>query len=158
MHTIEPCQDIRLRQSGVQWELYISQLIFTYFLFTHTHTHNPSWTLSANTHISLPALFFLFNASVLPLGQQPSAKPISKCCLHHTTFVAILMSGHFNFLFLGRFKVQMLKVKPRSSPEGARLWTGMRDAVARGNNKLLCMNNIQPFLTLFIYYSHRFSL
>lgn len=121
--------------------------------YTHTHAHNPSRSLSAHTHTHITAstflFFFLFIASVLPLGQQPSANPISKCCLHHTTFVAILTSGHFNFLFLGRFKVQMLKVKPRSSPEGAHPWTGMGDAVARGNNKLLCINYIQPVFKSF---------
>ena len=38
----------------------------------HTHTY---------THTSTSLLAFFHNAS--PLGQQPSAKPVSMCCLHH---------------------------------------------------------------------------
>lgn len=92
--------------------------IYSPLMHTHTHSLPPSWIMfSVDTYTLASKFFFFFSfcfryASVLPLGQQPSAKPISKCCLHHPTFVAILMSGHVNFLFLGRFKVKMLKVKP----------------------------------------------
>ena len=73
---------------------------------------------------------------------------MSKCCLHHPTFVAILMSGHFNFLFLGRFKVQVLKVRPRSLIEEALLWHRTGNVVTTGNNKRLSSNNTRHFCTL----------
>ncbi len=123
---------------------------------SHTHTHTLSLSLTHPPGLCqhmyhCQHFSFLSYASVLPLGQQPSAKPISKCCLHHPTFVAILMSGHFNFLFLGRFKVQMLKVKPRSWLEEAHLWHRMGNVVTKGNSKLIFMNNAQPFVYCWVY-------
>lgn len=119
----QPSADLRPRRSGVQWELCISQLIFCIFFSFHTLTHT-----HIKTHILLHGLcqhiyrchctFFFFClfafclfASSLLSGQQPSEKPISKCCLHRPTFVAIVMSGNVNFLFLG--EIQSLNVKAR---------------------------------------------
>lgn len=96
---------------------------FACFIFFYTQTHSLTHSLFGlchhkHTHITASTFFFLFlslslwfYASVLPSGQQPSEKkkPMSKCCLHHPTFAAILMSGHFNFLFLGRFKMFNVK-------------------------------------------------
>lgn len=50
--------------------------------------------------------------------------PYQGASLHHPTFVAILMSGHFNFLFLGR-------------GEGSEAGFRCDDVAALGNSELI---------------------
>lgn len=82
-----------------------------------SYTHKQTQSLLAHTHCQWYFKNTKTCSFMLPSGQQPSAKCVSKCCQHRPTFVAISMSGHVNFLFLRRFRVHMLRVKLRRGPE-----------------------------------------
>ena len=139
-------------------------LFFLHNFTSCTHTHTHSLSLSLTLSLSFPwslsthcqhffFFFFLPYASVLPLGQQPSAKPHIKVLSAPSNLCCHLDVRSLQLPVPGGFKVQVLKVRPRSFIEEALLWHRTGNGVTAGNNEHLFGNNTQRFCALLSVWS-----